>query len=324
MAKQKFDGLDSVAEGFKLIKEQIYDKSYKHNGTISYTDLTEKTDLSLQQGTYVITGASDYSEEADPIGMLTVHQTEVQKGAKKVKLNFEIYTPEVEGDIILIRHREEGSSELPEFTEVITKGFTYQGARLYNPSKSLKEQVTTYRGIERLFVDSPFVIQNPCTIDLKEMNDLPANKEIRFIKFFNIDSEDGAINFIDSSNKLPIKYVNGGRLSGGPLSEARIIKKSQFSPDKGLYICISNTGDGIVFVDAPKDIDVSKFADKETVAYRKTFDAGEVTFSAPGKTIIYTNKNVDDTADKLSGKNGSAAIVTVFGNNVYVDIRNVK
>lgn len=324
MAEVKFDGQASVAEGFKLIKEKIYDKSYKHNGSVSWSDLKNNSNLSLQQGSYQVTGDSENGESGKP-GILSVSQFEVLEGGVNVKYNIETYVPVVDSGHVFLRYRKEGSVDVPSFNPIITEELTYDGGRVYDSSVSLISQLTKFAGKKRLFFDSPLVVVNPGTIDLKELADFEENKEVRFIKFFNDDSMvDQPINFIDSSNTLKLRYPNGASFRGGQLSEARIIKKNDFATDEGVYICISNTGDGVVFVEAPTTIDVSRFADKETVAYRKTFDVGDVTFVAPGKTVVYTNKSVDETADKLSGKNGSAAIVTVFGNSVYIDIRNVK
>ena len=54
-----------------------------------------------------------------------------------------------------------------------------------------------------------------------------------------------------------------------------------------------------------------------SVSFRKVFDDGIVTFTCTGKNIIYTG----DTT--FNGKKGSTAVISIYENDCYIDIRNV-
>lgn len=53
------------------------------------------------------------------------------------------------------------------------------------------------------------------------------------------------------------------------------------------------------------------------ISFRKVFDGGEVIFTCEEKSITYTG----DT--QFNGKRGSTAVVSVYNNECYIDIRNV-
>lgn len=59
------------------------------------------------------------------------------------------------------------------------------------------------------------------------------------------------------------------------------------------------------------------FPDKCSVSFRKVFDGGYVNFTCLGKNIIYTGDN------QFNGKKGSTAVVSIYGSDCYIDIRNV-
>lgn len=63
--------------------------------------------------------------------------------------------------------------------------------------------------------------------------------------------------------------------------------------------------------------DLQLVPDRGSVAFRKVFTGGSVTFTCLGKTIVYTG----DT--DFNGGDGSTAVVSVYGNKCYIDIRNV-
>ena len=63
--------------------------------------------------------------------------------------------------------------------------------------------------------------------------------------------------------------------------------------------------------------DLQLVPDRGSVAFRKIFAGGSVTFTCLGKTIVYTG----DT--DFNGGDGSTAVVSVYGNKCYIDIRNV-
>ena len=53
------------------------------------------------------------------------------------------------------------------------------------------------------------------------------------------------------------------------------------------------------------------------MSFRKVFAGDNVTFTCSGKTIIYTGDNA------FNGGDGSTAVVSIYENKCYIDIRNV-
>ena len=67
-------------------------------------------------------------------------------------------------------------------------------------------------------------------------------------------------------------------------------------------------------------MDLSGLEDLDSVSFRKCFATGHVNFTTTnGKQIIYTG----DSRNMQEGGEGSTAVVSVYGNKIYVDIRNV-
>ena len=73
----------------------------------------------------------------------------------------------------------------------------------------------------------------------------------------------------------------------------------------------------IFFVTANANIDVNGLGDLGSSSFRKVFNEGMVTFTCAGKNIIYTGDNT------FNGKKGSTAVVSIYDNDCYIDIRNV-
>nr|DAK62372.1 MAG TPA: hypothetical protein [Caudoviricetes sp.] len=73
-----------------------------------------------------------------------------------------------------------------------------------------------------------------------------------------------------------------------------------------------------IFIEANCNIELSLLEKLSSISFRKVFNGGEVTFSCAGKTIIYTSSD-----NKLNGGDGSTAVVSIWNNKCYVDIRNV-
>ena len=72
-----------------------------------------------------------------------------------------------------------------------------------------------------------------------------------------------------------------------------------------------------VFVPASGFINLSQLDNMGSISFRKVFAGGQVTFTCDGKQIIYTG----DTA--FNGGDGSTAVVSIYGNKCYIDIRNI-
>jgi hypothetical protein len=73
----------------------------------------------------------------------------------------------------------------------------------------------------------------------------------------------------------------------------------------------------IVFVPRSGFIELHTIEHLGSVSFRKVFAGGQVTFTCQGKEIIYTG----DTS--FNGGDGSTAVVSVWNNKCYIDIRNI-
>ena len=74
---------------------------------------------------------------------------------------------------------------------------------------------------------------------------------------------------------------------------------------------------GVIFVQTSLNVDLSGLQHLGNMSFRKVFAGGTVTFTCTGKTIIYTGDNA------FNGGDGSTAVVSIYGNKCYIDIRNV-
>ena len=73
----------------------------------------------------------------------------------------------------------------------------------------------------------------------------------------------------------------------------------------------------IFFVTVNANIDVKGLGDLGSSSFRKVFNEGVVTFTCESKNIIYTGDNT------FNGKKGSTAVVSIYDNDCYIDIRNI-
>lgn len=73
-----------------------------------------------------------------------------------------------------------------------------------------------------------------------------------------------------------------------------------------------------IFVENSLSIELNQLENMSSISFRKVFDGGEVTFSCAGKNIIYTSSDT-----KLNGGDGSTAVVSIYNNKCYIDIRNI-
>ncbi|WP_254425430.1 hypothetical protein [Capnocytophaga sp. oral taxon 864] len=73
----------------------------------------------------------------------------------------------------------------------------------------------------------------------------------------------------------------------------------------------------VVFVTNACRIELNQIQNMGSVSFRKVFDDGTVTFTCTGKNIIYTG----DTT--FNGKKGSTAVISIYENDCYIDIRNI-
>lgn len=76
--------------------------------------------------------------------------------------------------------------------------------------------------------------------------------------------------------------------------------------------------DNVVYVTANvSNCDLQLIPSRYSVAFRKVFAGGQVTFTCLGRQIIYTGDN------QFNGGDGSTAVVSIWNNKCYIDIRNI-
>lgn len=73
----------------------------------------------------------------------------------------------------------------------------------------------------------------------------------------------------------------------------------------------------IVFVPRSGFIELHTIEHLGSVSFRKVFAGEQVTFTCQGKEIIYTGDN------QFNGGDGSTAVVSIWNNKCYIDIRNI-
>ena len=121
------------------------------------------------------------------------------------------------------------------------------------------------------------------------------------------------------------------------LSVRNTVDSSRFNEDNGNFRDLAWYGDvyrvgaeigsnwaaveqwqnGVIFVSTSLNIDLSFLKNMGNMSFRKVFARGNVTFSCTGKQIVYTG----DTS--FDGGDGSTAVVSIYRNKCYIDIRNV-
>lgn len=72
-----------------------------------------------------------------------------------------------------------------------------------------------------------------------------------------------------------------------------------------------------IFVKASCTLGLQNIENMGSTSFRKVFDEGAVTFTCAGKNIIYTGDNA------FNGKKGSTAVVSIYNNDCFIDIRNI-
>ena len=75
--------------------------------------------------------------------------------------------------------------------------------------------------------------------------------------------------------------------------------------------------DRTVFVQGSCNVELNQLPHLASISFRKALVGGAVTFTCTGKTIIYTGDNA------FKGGDGSTAVVSIWNQKCYIDIRNV-
>jgi len=132
-----------------------------------------------------------------------------------------------------------------------------------------------------------------------------SNKNCGFIIAKNIDEDD---------KTLYIKQVINGSYKDW----------FQFKNTSGVGTAISSNWtatvehqNNTIFVENSLSIDLRQLQNMGSISFIKTFDGGGVTFTCGSKALIYPFDS------QFNGKDGSTAVVTIYGNKCYIRINNV-
>ena len=133
------------------------------------------------------------------------------------------------------------------------------------------------------------------------------------------DRRNGFIEFYKDSGHIEEVYVSSLKVEYGniptdwsPAPEdiriaTEISGERQVFPNENIVYVTANT----------PNCDLQLIPSGYSVAFRKVFAGGQVTFTCAGKQIIYTGDNA------FNGGDGSTAVVSIYGNKCYIDIRNI-
>lgn len=132
-------------------------------------------------------------------------------------------------------------------------------------------------------------------------------------------SRNGFVEFYKDNVHIEEVYVSSFKVEYGniptdwsPAPEdiriaTEISGERQIFPDENIVYVTANTN----------NCDLQLIPSGYSVAFRKVFAGGQVTFTCSGKQIIYTGDNA------FNGGDGSTAVVSIWNNKCYIDIRNI-
>lgn len=131
-----------------------------------------------------------------------------------------------------------------------------------------------------------------------------SSKNWGFIIAKNLDVNDG---------KLYVKQV----ITGSYTAWFELNGNSENISIRNYIECNHNHNGSVIFVENLLTIQLKDLISLDCVSFRKVFAGGQVTFTCDGKQIIYTGDNA------FNGGDGSTAVVSIWNNKCYIDIRNI-
>lgn len=159
---------------------------------------------------------------------------------------------------------------------------------------------------------------------------------------YNVPSPGGAgsgayLKFKIMGSASSLEFFKSDWLAATRIGVRNTVDGSSFNEDNGAFRDLAWYGDvyrvgaeigsnwtaveqwqnGVIFVSTSLNIDLSFLKNMGNMSFRKVFAGGTVTFTCTGKTIIYTGDN------SFNGGDGSTAVVSIYGNKCYIDIRNI-
>ena len=237
------------------------------------------------KGRFSLTHALHNGKTIQSIASTGLH---VQCTAENVKLG----QPKVE-----IGNKPTDWSPAPE--DLPEKLWTKQQHSLYGEINSSDEAIVT----KEIFLDSTNSKTNLWT----------SNSEL------NVGSRNsGGYSRINCKGyKIHGKDNNYILLAGGDsIHKDVLLGKKGYVSDGGVLIQEDHSN-STMFMRSSGNFELSYLESLTSCSFRKVFDGGSVTFSCTGKNIIYTGDN------QFNGKKGSTAVVSIYENDCYIDIRNV-
>lgn len=121
---------------------------------------------------------------------------------------------------------------------------------------------------------------------------------------------------VPTANIEKIKFEKGNTATDWtPAPEDFILEKTGI--ERYNWTATKDQQNNVIFVTTPGFIELHQIEHLGSMSFRKVFAGGAVTFTCAGKTIIYTGDNA------FNGGDGSTAVVSIYGNKCYIDIRNV-
>ncbi len=123
--------------------------------------------------------------------------------------------------------------------------------------------------------------------------------EFKGIKIWGHDSDDKVI------------------LAGGGVATISSIQSWVGGNISSNWEATANWQNSVIFVMNSLNIELYKIQHMGNMSFRKVFAGGQVTFTCSGKQIIYTGDNA------FNGGDGSTAVVSIWNNKCYIDIRNI-
>lgn len=145
------------------------------------------------------------------------------------------------------------------------------------------------------------------------------------------------VNFKGAGSTSSLEFLKSNWYSWTRIGVRNSVDGARFNDDKGAFRdlawfsdvyregakCEGNTTlrvdhqNQVIFVTVACSIDLSTIQNMGSVSFRKVFDGGNIIFTCEGKNITYTS-DID-----FDGKKGSTAVISIFENDCYIDIRNV-
>ena len=183
----------------------------------------------------------------------------------------------------------------PEDLELWTK----QQHSLYGEIHHSDKPIVT----KEVFLDSP----NSKTNVYTENNELHVGSK-----------KNGYTKVVAAGFKIPGKTDGDIPLAGGgTLTTQQLLGRVVGVEVSSNWTAGASWQNNTIFIKSAVTIELNQLQHLSSISFRKVFDTGTITFTCEEKTIKYTTDNI------FNGKDGSTAVVSIYKNTCYIDIRNI-